>query len=276
MKKALICTLLCYCLAVSCNLASSSLYPPAIEEDIHTVLPLSIMQFLCLDHRGFAADLLFSKVIIHSGSLIWKPASIQFDRQWSFAVMNLVTDLDPGYFSAYLFTGMGLIRNDTDVLLARPVLEKGMTALPDRWEIPFWLGYDFYIYREEFQTAAEYFTKMAAIADSPGGYRSFLLSAAKKTGNYQLAYSAMRYLYDHESSIPLQNVYAKKLTQLNNLIVLERDVALYRQEYGEAPRTLADLIARGIITAIPPDPFNQPYFYDYQSNKVVLHKKSKL
>ena len=70
----------CWLLAVGVNFGSRYFYPHRLKEDIAFLPKNEIVDFLSLDHRGFVADLLFIKVVLHSGSLVWKPRNFTFQH----------------------------------------------------------------------------------------------------------------------------------------------------------------------------------------------------
>ena len=139
-RKLIICAVAAYILAVGTIYVSYDLYPPKIREDIKVVPPTQIVRAMSLGHEGFVADLLLAQITIQSGSLMWKPLRIGFDSEWAYGTVDLITDLDPRFFKAYLYSAMGMIHHFEDVHRAKPIVEKGMKVFPDSWELPFWIG----------------------------------------------------------------------------------------------------------------------------------------
>ena len=224
MKKILILSFISFLAAVSINILEKNLYPLVLREEIRVVPRKEIINFFCLDHRGFAADFFFIKVNLHSGSLMWKPVKFQFDSNWAYGMMDLITDLDPKYYVAYLFSAMGLIHNFDDVKRSRPILEKGMKIFPQSWELPFWIGYDYYVYLEDYGVASEYLWQAAQKPDSPKTYLALLLSVCRKGGAYYKALWALQAMLADTQDENLKMVYRKKLIQLKNLAVLQEAV----------------------------------------------------
>lgn len=268
--KLFILSLLCYLAAVSFNFSVGRLYPAEIREDLKIVPSKEIMEILSLDHRGFAADYLFAKVNVHSGSLMWKPLEIGFDSRWSFGTMDLITDLDPKYYTAYIYSGMGLIHAFDDARLARPIIEKGMLVFPESWELPFWIGYDHYVYLEDYETASEYFLRAARKPGAPTRFLAMLLDASRRVGAYESAYWALKVMMAETEDEKIKKVYEKKLRQLDNLLVLQKAVKEYEDEQGLFPAGLDDLVAAQIIPGLPIDPLGMGYSLDSDRKRVVL------
>ncbi|MBW2605535.1 MAG: hypothetical protein JRE28_14700 [Deltaproteobacteria bacterium] len=269
-KKVIILAFCCFLAAISIVTMGKKLYPIELREEIRVVPAKEIVKFLCLDHRGFAADFFFIKVNLHSGSLMWKPLSFQFDSEWAYGMMETITDLDPNYYVAYLFSGMGLIHNFNDVNLARPILEKGMKVFPQSWELPFWLGYDYYVYLEEYALAGEYLWQAAQKPDSPKRFLALLLSVFRKGGSYEKALWALSALLDGTHDKGLRMVYEKKLVQLQNLSNLQKSANRYKEIKGHFPSELKILIQEKLIKKIPEDPMGMQYEWDLEKDRVVV------
>lgn len=266
MKRFLILAIAAYLAAVSMNVMDKQIYPLKLREELRIVPQKQIVEFLCLDHRGFAADMLFAQVNLHSGSLMWKPIEFDFDSDWSFGTMNLVTDLDPKYYTAYLFTGMGLIHRFSDVKLAQPILEKGMKIFPDSWELPFWIGYDNYNYLQDYDAAGLFLWEAYNKPDAPRTFLALMIGVFKKTGSYEQAYVAMKALMENSKYEGLKRVLAKKIIQLENLILLKKAGQVYLNRFGFPVFTLEDLVDVGVLSHIPEDPMGMKYVWNREKN----------
>jgi len=270
MKKVLILSLCSLFAAIAFNFLEKKLYPLVLREEIRVIPSEEITRFLCLDHRGFAADFFFIKVTLHSGSLMWKPLKFQFDSDWSYGMMDLITNLDPKYYTAYLFSAMGLIHNFDDVKRARPILEKGMRIFPQSWELPFWMGYDHYVYLEEYGIAGKYLWQAAQKPDSPKTYLALLLSVLRKGGAYEKALWVLQAMLSETGDDKLKMVYQKKLVQLQNLAFLQEAVYEYHRSSGRFPSSLGDLIKENTIPNVPEDPMGMQYQWDKEQKRVVV------
>lgn len=270
MKKWLIPALVFWLGAVTMNHASRIAYPLEIREGIRFVPQKEVVEILSLDHRGLAADILFIQTILHSGSLIWKPLTLEFDSEWSYQVMDVVTSLDPRYLTAYLFSGMGLVHGPKDVDLARPILERGMTFFPENWELPFWIGYHYYIYLENYEKAGEYFWKASQCPDAPDTFLSLMFSSLKKGGNYERAILVLNSLIKTTKNEKIIQVYRKRIARLENMLMLQKIAAHYTKLKGQIPDSLNQLVSEGMISNIPDDPMGKQYEWNKEKNRVII------
>ena len=272
MKKIIFASIIFYCAAVFFNVMANASYPKEIRDDLRLLPTREMVGLLSFDHRGAAADYLFTQVSIHSGSLMWKPLDIKFDSLWAYGMMDLVTDLDPKYREAYLMSGMGLIHNFSDASLALPILKKGMAANPDSWELPYWYGYDHYFYLDDSETASKYFMMAAQKPGAPKTNWGLLVNVSRESGYYENAYWAMKVMYESAGSDKVKTIYAKKLVQLQNVFLIQKGADAFQQERGVFPATLGEIVEKGYVEEIPEDPMGKGYYWDSEKNKVMINE----
>jgi hypothetical protein len=272
MKKLILSSLIFYCGAVLLNVIANASYPPGIRDDLRVLPTKEMAEIMSLDHRGAMADYLMTSVSIHSGSLMWKPLDIQFDSKWAYGTMDLVTDLDPKYREAYLMSGMGLIHKFDDANLALPILKKGIKANPDSWEIPYWYGYDSYFYLDDNETASKYFMMAAQKPDAPKTNWGLLANVSRESGYYENAYWAMKVMYESVKSEKVKTIYAKKLVQLQNVLLLQKAADAFQEENRISLGFLDDLVLSGYLDEIPDDPMGKGYSWDSEKGKVFINE----
>ncbi|MBU2547125.1 MAG: hypothetical protein KKB20_01820 [Proteobacteria bacterium] len=271
--KPLFLAFLAFLAAVCICYYRTTYFPLYLREEVRVVPDHRLAEILSLDHRGFLADMYFIQVSLHSGSLMWKPLKFQFDSDWAYGMMNVITDLDPKFHTAYLFSGMGLIHGLNDVKRARPILEKGMAVFPDNWELPFWIGYDHYNYLEDYETASHFLWQAFQKPNAPKAFLSMMLSALRESGDYERALAAMQVLIAGTTRESLKSVYQAKLIQLQNLAHLQKKARDFKEKFGRWPERLDDLAAKGLIDKIPQDPYGMTYRWKPDRRMVVMEPR---
>lgn len=269
----IIAALCCWLVAIGINYGTRYLYPPAIEEELQFIPQQKVIESLSLDHKGFAADLLFIQTLMHTGSLTWKPDRFRFNDEWAYRMIDLVTELDPKYYSAYLFSGMGLIHTHDDIYRANTIIKKGMKIFPDSWELPFWIGFNAYLYLENDAMASKYLLMAAKKPKAPVSFFSLLLSAITRGGNFQDGIWVLESMIKNEKNPNIRLVYKKRITRMQNFIDLQKAADLYKLRKKMYPKTLHDLIDAGIIKNIPRDPMGKAYFWNRTTHRVECRKQ---
>ena len=242
------------------------LFPFEIEEDYKVIPNSKISKLISLDHEGFLADILFIQANLHSGSLMWKPLSIKFNSTWAYATMDVVTDLDPKFYKAYLLSAMSLIHKAEDVKLAEPILQKGMKNFPESWELPFWTGYAYYNHVKDYAKATKY---MLLAYNKPGAPKRFLgmmASATQKSGNFDKAAMAMLAMMESTDNKKLKLIYGNKMVRMKNFSQIMKAAKEYKTKFKTYPEFIQDLITKGYLRKIPEDPLNAVYKWDKEKN----------
>ncbi|MFH1090849.1 MAG: hypothetical protein V1742_04690 [Pseudomonadota bacterium] len=270
--KTIILAVICFLGAVSFSQADKLLYPYEVRDSLRSVPPKEIVQVLSMGHTGFLSDLFFAQVNVHSGSLTWRPGKLTFDSQWAYGMMELITELDPKYYMAYLFCGMGLIHDFDDIKLAAPIMKKGMAVFPDSWEIPFWLGNGYYLYAEDYKEASHYLWQAANKPGAPKYFLAFMTKITQRAGDYDRAIWAMKAMLEDAKDENLKVIYTKRIIQLENMSGLNQAARFFKEKKGGWPNDLQELVKEGIIKAVPQDPFGLTYKWDRQSNRVSVIK----
>ena len=264
-----------YLIAISINYGSQTWFKSPLRDDLRLEPPaIEVLEFLSLDHRGLLADILFIRAIQHTGSLVWKPLDFALDSPWKYAIMDRVTRLDPRYYNAYLFSGMGLIQDFDDILLARPILERGIETFPESWELPFWLGYDFYLYQNDYTTAGRYLLMAAEKPNAPKSFFALLLKTLKQQGAYQQAQALMTRMAADQPPGSIKILYEKKATRLKHLARLQNAAQRFASEKKRNIESLDELRKADLIRKIPTDPLGQGYYWNQKQKRVVAGKES--
>lgn len=183
-------------------------------------------------------------------------------------MIDLVTNIDPKYYSAYLFSGMGLLHKHEDVFRSIPIIQKGMSVFPESWELPFWIGLNAYLYLENDTLASKYLWQAAHKPNAPISFLSLLLSAITKGGNFQKGIWVLETMIKHEKNPRIQLVYQKRIVRLHNFIDLQKAAEIYHSHFEDYPETLDNLVETGIISQIPQDPMGRPYRWNKVKNRV--------
>ena len=226
-----------------------------------------VLRVASLGYHGVAADFLWIQAIQAMGE---KKVTEEAGR-WIYRVLDILTTLDPKFVRAYEAGGLALC---TLVVLpeeSNALLEKGMKHNPDVWQLPFYLGINYYFEFGDDAKAAEYVARAARLPAAPtylSGLAARLYVSAKAPQN---AVELMASLYEQAADGEVRHVLEQRLKEAivaRDLQVLEEAIRRYRDRYSKQPGQLEDLVAQGILNALPRDPFGGQYLYD-SSTQVV-------
>jgi len=220
-----------------------------------------------LGYHHLGADILWLKLV----QVIGKKRNSADEYEWMYHALDVLTTLDPQYAYAYYAGGvtLGDLANRPDLSIR--LLEKGVKANPEVWNIPFLLGYNYYFLLGDPAKGAEYIMKAASLSDGPAYLPGLATRMASEAGNPDtaLAFLEARLLetQDPETRESLAN-RMKEVTIERDIFILESAVEAYRTQHRTLPATLTDLVRAGALPNLPQEPFGGDYRLDPKTGSV--------
>jgi tetratricopeptide (TPR) repeat protein len=195
------------------------------------------------------------------------------DRRYPLAehIFSTITDVDPGFTGAYRFGAMVLSDEVGAPGVAVELLRKGLRADAGRWEIPFDMGFTYFIALGDYEKAAHYFKLASRFADAPEIGRRFAAAAYRRAGRVDLARALWQEIARSSSNKVMKETadYSLKAIDLETALgALQGAVASYKESGRGLPTSLADLVEAGLVGPVPPDPFGGTYFLEQESGVV--------
>ena len=220
-----------------------------------------------LGYHHLGADLLWLKLV----QVVGEKRNSADEYEWMYHALDVMTTLDPQY--AYVYYAGGVILGD---LANRPdlsnrLLEKGVTANPDVWNIPFLLGYNYYFLLGDPAKGAEYIMKAARFPDGPSYLPGLATRMAAEAGSPDTALAFLEARLRETHDPEMREVLVVRMKE----VIIERDrrllegaVETYRTQHGTLPARLTDLVAVGILPGLPLEPFGGDYRLDSKTGTV--------
>lgn len=184
---------------------------------------------------------------------------------------NSITDLDPKFVLAYQ-NGLLILPGEGFVNEAIALGKKGEESLPNSWEIPYYLGLDYHIYKKDYVSAAIEFTKAAKLPGAPANTAYFAALYYSQTDQRQVSYQLFKSLAETETDPYLKDRAEKYAEQLAITFNLEDIIAKFKQKYQHFPTSLQELVDKKIITAVPVSPLGFTFNYDSTSGQIKQGK----
>jgi hypothetical protein len=252
-------------------------------EEVMYVQSPEIMKRLVLSYDAIAADLYWIRAIQHFGR---ERHSIAPERRYAllYPLLDLATSLDSRFNLAYRFGAIFLSEpppggpGQPDQAIA--LLEKGIKAMPHKWQYYQDAGFVNYWARHDYAAAADWFLKGTRIKGAPFWMKS-LAAATLTKGNdrsaARLMYTAM--LESGETDFIREDA-ARRLRQLDALDEIDALKALIRRYREHAPAgqrlTWQALGDAGLLRSVPQDPDGFDLLLDPVTGDVRLNPDSTL
>jgi hypothetical protein len=219
------------------------------------------LSLAAMEQAPMWADILWLQIVQELG----KPAEgarASWDRvqRWS----NIAVDLDEKYYTIYYAAAIQLITYANRGLAADDLLMKGRKALPNRWELPFLLGYTAYFLHGDATSAAEWWEEATRLPESPHFMPSLAARARYQAGD-ELGSIAMleSMLESLEGTHRLDAEIRLKLLKTEPRLRAYDDACkVFQSKQGRLPRDGQELYAAGLVTEEPFDLLGDPITID--------------
>lgn len=230
-------------------------------EELRFLPSSDALRIVSLGYREFVADLLWLKAIQFVGGK--DQTGKGYD--WLYHVLDVVTDLDPKFFEAYQVGAMALSvlgsHPDQSVLL----LQKGAAQIPDRWELYFYLGFNYFYFLDDFKNAAIHMEKATTLSGSP----PYLVNlTAKLLAESHSPATSLTFALGAYASINDPHIRERLKKTINVLKVkvdlegLNAAADKFLSKYPEERPSLDRFLGVGLISMKPVEPYGGEYYWD--------------
>jgi hypothetical protein len=173
--------------------------------------------------------------------------------------------LDPKFVFPYQVAGtvLGVWAGLADESVA--ILTKGVRNNPNVWQLPFFLGYDYYYELHDPAMAARYFRMASIMPGAPAYLANLAARMTVEAGDPSAALEFLDRLYQATHDERMREGLQKRMRQ----VMVERDVRqlrsaiqLFKEHRGAMPGSIEALVHAGLLKQIPREPHGGQYVYD--------------
>jgi hypothetical protein len=265
-------------------------------------VPVSVLKILALGFRSVAADSQYLEAIQVYGDRGFTFGTIEKKIRRSKAVYRLLdytTDFDPQFNYAYIFGAnaipvattddVPLNLDETVALLRKGTAEAGTNCsqtLPAEqqincdWRIPFHLSYLLSEYKGELAEAAKAMLEASRRPKRPDYLPLLATRLAAAGGSPAMALDLCKAMYLNADTAEKKQEYLERCRLLQmeiDLRHIDDATTKFISLKGRLPRGLDELVAAGLLRAVPPEPHGDAYSFDAKGNAVAPgHPRLKL
>ncbi len=221
-----------------------------------------------LGYDAMAADFLFIKAAYYFGS------HYVTDRTYSLLgrMVEVVARLNPNLQIALLFGDAAISSMNTPEAIeeANRLLDIGHELYPDDYNFVFRKGMNYFMYLNDMEKAYPFLYKGARMPGAPENVYWLVTKAATKGGGYRLAYEYTLGQLKEAKDKNMKNLLEIRTRFFGDLIALSEAADRYKTDTGKGPdRELKELVRRGYVSFVPPEPYGGRYEYDEGKGLVV-------
>jgi hypothetical protein len=222
-----------------------------------------LLRRLSLGHEGLLANIYWTRVVQYFGRKRLGHAT-RFELLGP--LLRITTDLDPRLVIAYRFGAIFLAEKAPggagQPSEALQLLRRGIVANPDYWRLWQDLGFIYYWDLKDYASAARAFQ---AGSERPGAaiwmraMAATVAAAGGQIGTSRLLWSEIYRQAESESIRRSAQEHLLALQAQEEMEYLNRLLVQYRTRAGRGALTFRELVAAGLLAALPRDPSGVPY-----------------
>jgi len=233
-----------------------------LEEVLYIRSP-KMLKRMSLGYTGLLADIYWTRAVQYFGYRHYHAAS---DYVLLPPLLNITTELDPKLLVAYRFGANFLAPKPPEGAgapdQAIALLEHGIQHNSDNWKLYYDLGFVYYLELKDYGKAAEIFARGSKVPKAHPFLGVLAAQAAQHAGEVQTA----RLLWEMTLTTTKDELVRENATDHlsalrvdEDVMQLEKIIAVYTQSSGRLPSHFHELVAAGYLYRIPLDPDGTPY-----------------
>ncbi|HJN73763.1 MAG TPA: hypothetical protein QGF58_07515 [Myxococcota bacterium] len=210
----------------------------------------------------------------HVATLMWVRSVLEFGeridmrndgswQEWFARMIECVVELDPAWRTPYFYGGV-MLRVTGSASLSTEIFARGAEAHPEDAYFPFSVGMNYYLLEEDYEQAAVWLDRAAAIPSAPDWYRMTAVSMREKGSGRD---GAVRYLEMEleQATDPWlrSRIEARIVTVTHDHYaeLMTEQIAVLDQR-GLQVTDLQQLIDEGLVDHLPPEPAGGEWVFD--------------
>jgi len=231
------------------------------EEALRVLPPGDYLKPLLLGYHHVTADILWLRMI----QIIGERKVSAKDYEWLAHGLDVITTLDPHYTYPYQVGGIVLAELAHRVDLSNRLLEKGESANPTYWWLPFHRGFNAFFHLRDYVEASDHMARAARLPGAPAYVPPLAARLYAQAGNPDVALEFLDTMWrqtEDEMVRASLEVRMKEVVIERDIRMLEEAVGRYQARVRRAPRELSELVLAGLLRALPQEPFGGVYRLD--------------
>jgi len=231
-----------------------------------------------LEFKGLASDFLLFKFMAFLGGRVEDISKNDPKYQkYTYQSLDTITDLDPYYWDAYLFSEMFLAWGGNPKG-ANKILEKAKKYRENDYRPPWYIGFNHYYFLNDNKTASKYLMEASKLPGCP----YYIASLAARLSLYSFQHSNgiifLREMLKNTTDKRAKKEFELRIAALEILEHLENKITKYNTIFKKFPESLEDLVTNGLIDSIPDDPYGGKFIIMsngrvFTTSKMLMNRK---
>ncbi|MCK5162589.1 MAG: hypothetical protein KAQ72_02675 [Desulfobacula sp.] len=235
-------------------------------------LPSQFTGPVSLEFKGLVSDFLLFKFMAFMGGRIEDISKNDPRYQdYTYQSLNAITDLDPYYWDAYLFSEMFLAWSGR-AQDANKILEKARKYRENDYYPPYYIGFNYYYFLKDNKKASKYLMEASKLPGCPYYIASLAARLSLYSFQHRNGIVFLKEMLKNTKDKKAKKEFELRIATLEILEYLENKVTLYHSVYKKYPESLKKLVTSGLIDKIPDDPYKGKFMI-MQNGRVYTTSK---
>jgi hypothetical protein len=231
-------------------------------------LPPEIMRLVAGEFKGLWANYMLLEVGSFEGS---QQARTEEDFRSIYRGLKQSLVLDPYFQQTYLLAQGILPWAGKMPQEANEILDVARRHRTWDWRPGHYMGFNYYYFLNDYAKAAEVFLESAQIPDAPVLLAVLGARFAQRAEQIPAAIDLLAGMVQDENLPDYHRVeLVNRLVALKGVLQLESTVTRYREIHGVLPMALETLVAVGLLSELPENPYGDTFFYDSKTGRVAF------
>lgn len=169
-----------------------------------------------------------------------------------------ISTLDPTFEYPYLFSILIVPLNNNVAALNKiaEFADNGIRAIPTSWQIPFYLGTQYYLFTKKYDPAEKYLSIAAKVKGAPDGV--FLIYSTfvgrnnplhiKSESDFTLAKELLKVIYNNTDNETIKEMASKGVEERVVSQMLEKGIIAYKEKYKRYPKNVDEMLTVNFIS----------------------------
>jgi hypothetical protein len=223
-----------------------------------------ILKYMVADHRSLVAEWAVLKVLFYYGGLMegatgTQQFSVPPEYYSMFRTLQTALRLDPYNMDAYYFTQAAFTWEVGRIKEVNNILDYGMRYRTWDYQLPFFAGFNSAFFLKDYTGAAEYMKKAAKLSGDP----LFTNLAARffyESGREDLGIMFIKSMQKSTRDRKVRRLFQMRIRALEAVQKIRAAANGFASHYGRLPRTVDELVEKGLLDSVPADPYGGKFF----------------
>lgn len=169
-----------------------------------------------------------------------------------------ISTLDPTFEYPYLFSILIVPQNKNVATLNKiaEFADNGIQAIPTSWQIPFYLGTQYYLFTKKYNPAEKYLSIAAKVHGAPDGVFLVYSTLAgrnnplhiKSESDFILAKELLKVIYNNTDNETIKEMASKGIEEKSVNQMLEKGIIAYKEKYKRYPKSVDEMLTVHFIS----------------------------